>query len=100
MTTKHPSQPAASAPPHPQITIDGHPTTIWRHLPRQRPAGLHVREFHPPPDSAARPSFRTPHSALRTSSVPHSALPPAPSGLALVPTALLAGALRNRQDNV
>jgi hypothetical protein len=64
----------------PQITIDGHPTTIWRHVPRQRPTGLHVREFHPPPGTAACSLFRTPHSPPGT---------PTPSGVALVPTGLL-----------
>jgi hypothetical protein len=95
MSSRRPNHLHSPTPRHPQITIDGHPSTIWRHLPRQRPTGLHVREFHSEP--AARPQTlptlpRSPaHRSLGaggTLSTLHVHIPRrlGPTGVALVPT--------------
>jgi len=33
------------------LTIDGHPSTIWRLLPFQRPTGLHAQQLRAQPES-------------------------------------------------
>jgi hypothetical protein len=100
MTTKRPSDQAPSAPPRTQITIDGHPTTIWRHLHRQRPTGLHVREFHSEPATRPQTLPTLPRSPARRSLGAGGTLPTlhvhipgrlGPTGVALVPTGLQPG---------
>ncbi len=87
MSTKRTSQLSSRVPSRPQITIDGHPSTIWRHLLRQRPTGLQPRQFPTQPATRSQPLSRSDALTL------HAHVPRrlGPSGIALVPAGLQHG---------
>jgi hypothetical protein len=87
MSTTRPSQPAPSEAPRPQIAIDGHPSTIWRHLHRQRTTGLHAQQFHTQPPTRCQTLPRSDAPTLH----PHVPRRLGPTGIALVPTGLQHG---------